>query len=595
MLAYLARRAELAELVCEPKGGKSRDQDANTSLATSDGGFVYTTKVSLPEPLSPWPSSQQTKVSNIPVNAALPARTPEVQVELHRPVELSNKAFISRQISMMPSVSFHNRGLLEYFTCNASMALASHTFVHREVCELILPMAIDSPALLYATLALAAIHRYSTGCNIESDHGDGEKQLVSHLTAISIQHLRKELQSHQTASLGAKLATIRTLFLCEAISGSPTLRTWRAHFLGAQALLSSLSGSNAEGYNQDTSVAFLCRWYDITEALVAVTTEGLTESASTKFTSARGLLADIAANRASIDAYTGCSEDLPVAFREIGALAWERRRAMENPDCYPRLSESDFQREADHLESSVRTMIQRDRSRTTELNISGTHDHSVGEYEEFLLCNEAYQTTALLHIHRRIRRLSPAAAPVQECVRRIIECVSSIKPAATLSPLTLLTTPLFTAGCEAIGDERTRIAELLSNMFMHLRLPNMKRALEALEVFWHESDTRGIAWEDFSRTHNYAPMVQRLTRIQVNVDGTFCRISEAALPCIRNSTTLSLITPVDRDLSYIVFLKHSSSLLSRDMRDPCVVGHLVRRQNYRLDPSWSPFVKYEIC
>ncbi|KIV81968.1 hypothetical protein PV11_04114 [Exophiala sideris] len=481
----------------------SSKQGGARRTATSDGGFVYTAKVGKAETKALVPPDQQPIASDLQVDAAWPASISELQIDHHQRLEPSTKVWIARQPDMMPSVSLQNRGLLEYFTCNASRALASHTFVHQEVCELILPMALDSQALLHATLALAAIHRYSTGSNIEDHYCDGEKQLVSQLTATSIQHLRNELQSHQTGSLGTKLATIRTLFLCEAISGSPSLRTWRAHFLGAQALLSSFSGPNAGGRNKDTTVSFLCRWYEITEALVAVTTEGLTESGATEFIGARGLLADIETKTASIDAYTGCAEDLPVAYREIGAVAWERRRTIENPSCYPRLCEEDFQREADYLELSVRRMIQRDKSRTTVLKTSGKHDLSVDDYEEFLLCNEAYQTSALIHIHRRIRRLPPADAAVQECVRRVVECVGRIKPAATLSPLTLLTTPLFTAGCEAIGSERARIAQLLRNMFTLFRLPNMKRALQVLEVFWHESDARGIAWEDISRERGW--------------------------------------------------------------------------------------------
>ncbi|KAI1612353.1 fungal-specific transcription factor domain-containing protein [Exophiala viscosa] len=481
----------------------SSKQGGARKTATSDGGFVYTAKIGEAEPLSPVPPPQPVIASNMQADAVWPTSIPELRIDHHQRLEPLSKISITRQLDMMPSVSLQNRGLFEYFTCNASRALAPHTFVHQEICKLILPMALDSPALLHATLALAAVHRYSTGFSIEHHYSDGDMPLVNHLTGISIQHLRNELQSPQTGSLGTKLATIRTLFLCEAISGSPSLRTWRAHFLGAQALISSLSGFNAESRKKDTAVSFLCRWYEITEALVAVTNEGLTESGTPEFTGNRHLLADIDTRTACIDAYTGCAEDLPVAYREIGAVAWERRRTIENPSCYPRLSEQDFQCEADYLELSVRNMIRRDKSRTTVLKNSGTPDLSVDDYKDFVLCNEAYQITALIHIHRRIRRLPPADAAVQECVQRIVECVGSIKPAATLSPLTLLTTPLFTAGCEAIGRERIRVAQLLNNMFTLLRVPNMKRALQVLEVFWHESDARGIFWEEFSRERGW--------------------------------------------------------------------------------------------
>ncbi|KAK5328462.1 hypothetical protein LTR93_002247 [Exophiala xenobiotica] len=402
-------------------------------------------------------------------------------------------------LSFIPS---SNRTLLQYFTCNASRALASHSFVHQEVCELILPMALENQALLYATLALAAIHRTSLTSTIENAFDDNARDLVTRLTATSISFLRKDLQEPGSSSLGPKMATIRTLFLCEAISGSPTLQAWRSHFLGAKALLSSFDQHIGQpGSNADSSLRFLRRWYNITEALVALTPEGLA-GGQIEFFGPQPLSPKLSSQEICIDAYTGCAEDLSVAFREIGAVAWERRLATEDPDRFPRLSEEDFHREADHLELSVREMIERDKSHTNPVNIAGAPTLSVQELREFVLCNEAYQQTALIHVHRRIRRLSSTSIPVQECVGRIVECVGSIRPAATLSPLTLLTTPLFTAGCEAQGPARSKVSWLLKSMYSHLRLPNMKRALEVLEAFWHESEDSDIGWESFSRTES---------------------------------------------------------------------------------------------
>ncbi|EXJ77583.1 hypothetical protein A1O3_09810 [Capronia epimyces CBS 606.96] len=351
-------------------------------------------------------------------------------------------------------------------------------------------------------MALAAIHRTSLMSPADCQFNDDARRLITNLTAACIQHLRKELQDPDDAQLGAQLATTRTLFLCEAISGSPTPRAWRTHFMGARALLTSSERSGGKALSsqrRDTSISFLKRWFNITEGLVALTTEGLSGGQATGF-GPRGVVSMKEGNQVCLDVYTGCTEDLCVAFREIGAVAWEKRRAIDHPERYPRLSEDDFLREADMLELSVRRMIERDRSRSTVLNVTGAHDISPEQAEEFFLCNEAYQHTALIHVHRRIRGLPVHDPLVQESVRRIIECVSSIRPAATLSPLTLLTTPLFAAGCAALGTERIKIAQILTNMFALLRLPNMKRALEVLEAFWNDSEAREIDWDEFSRT-----------------------------------------------------------------------------------------------
>ncbi len=465
-------------------------------VATSDGGFVYSSapsKVIAQEP-SPIPQHEPAlEVSLFQQNTPLMVPAPTQNRPLY---EIS----IPGHVDVLSFIPSSNRILLQYFTCNASKALASHSLVHQEVCELILPMALENQALLYATLALAAIHRTSLTSTINNAFDDNARELVTRLTATSISSLRKELQEPESSSLGPKLATIRTLFLCEAISGSPTLRAWRSHFLGAKALLSSFDRqTGSPSFHEDSSLRFLRRWYNITEALVALTPEGL-PGGQIEFFGPPSLSPNLRSDEICIDAYTGCAEDLSIAFREIGAVAWERRRASEDPNRFPRLSEEDFHREADHLELSVRKMIERDRTRTNTINIAGAPTMSVQEFREFLLCNEAYQQTALIHVHRRIRRLPSNSTTVQECVGRIIECVSSIRPAATLSPLTLLTTPLFIAGCEAQGPERSKISWLLRGMYSHLRLPNMKRALEVLGTFWHESEDSEIDWESFSRT-----------------------------------------------------------------------------------------------
>ncbi|KIW32409.1 uncharacterized protein PV07_03958 [Cladophialophora immunda] len=478
----------------------SKNTGGARKAATIDGGFVYTSaSIAKVVPSETSPCKLDPAAGTEPLEAEQVIED-ETSLDL---IQVSKRLPdpISSHVDILSFIPGNNRALLQYFTCNASMALATHAFVHQEVCELILPMALGNPALLHATLALAAIHRNSLTSMAENEMDDGAQRLVTHLTATSIRHLRRDLQDPRSSPLAAKVATTRTLFLCEAISGSHSLRAWRAHFLGARALLSSHAGSS-QGFEQDPSLLFLQRWYNITEALVAITTDGLS-AGQIACGGPRYLIGEAEEADVCIDMYTGCAEDISVVFREIGAVAWERRRAADDPGRHPRLSEQDFLREADLLEMSVRRMIERDKARSTVFNIPGGRDLSVEESKEFLLCNEAYQHTALIHIHRRVRRLPPNAAAVQASVQRIIECVESIRPAATLSPLTLLTTPLFTAGCEAAGPERCKIAQLLTNMFTLLRLPNMKRALQVLEAFWRVSEVSGIDWEDFSRQRNW--------------------------------------------------------------------------------------------
>ncbi|KIW11203.1 hypothetical protein PV08_10503 [Exophiala spinifera] len=479
------------------RNGSDSVDALSSGLATSDGGFVYSSNhLTATAPATP----SNTEASSTPDNSFSSSRQ---QLSLMQSAQAPSRSGLDLTVPIsVDPLSFmasNNRHLLQYFMHNASQALATHSLVHREVCEVIIPMAVANPALLHATLALAAIHLNSFMSNSDHRPRDEGSDVVAHLTTTSIAHLRRELQQPVGGSPGPQLATIRTLFLCEAISGSPTLSTWRSHFLGAKALFSSMERQkDIREFQKDASLPFLRRWYNITEALVALTPEGLEEDMQGSL--GPRSLGDPSDTPICIDAYTGCTDDLAKALREIGALAWERRRATRPPNQPSKLSEADFLRKADGLEILINRMIIRDRSGTAISNVPEPHGLSLKQFEEFLLCNEAYQHTALIHIHRQIRLLSSDSSLVQDCVKRIIDCVSRIKPAATLSPLTLLTTPLFTAGCEARGSDRTKITLLLKEMYNHLHLPNMKQALEVLEDFWLASADGKTSWESFSST-----------------------------------------------------------------------------------------------
>jgi hypothetical protein len=145
-----------------------------------------------------------------------------------------------------------------------------------------------------------------------------------------------------------------------------------------------------------------------------------------------------------LDIYTGYSSDLDMAFKEIGAASWERRRLEAEEDRWSPITEDDLTSEADWLEQSVQTMISRDLQ--SGLTLPAHIELSDREIKQFEACNEAYQYVALIHIYRRVRRLPSASAEVQQCVKAIVRAISRILPVEKLSPWVLLTTPLFTAG-----------------------------------------------------------------------------------------------------------------------------------------------------
>jgi hypothetical protein len=198
---------------------------------------------------------------------------------------------------------------------------------------------------------------------------------------------------------------------------------------------------------------------------------------------------------AFLDDYFGFSTDLVDAFKEIGAAAWERRSLAANnsssaaeSSAHVLLSEEDLQTEADILEKSVEDMIARDATTLPKFYPGVKESLNDDVAEEFYACNRAYQHTALLYIYRRVRQLPRTDEKVQVAVKNILECVASIKPRSGLSPYIVLTMPLFTAGREALGEDREIVRHALRDLGNSLKLRNVWRSLEFLEAEWESGD-----------------------------------------------------------------------------------------------------------
>jgi len=80
---------------------------------------------------------------------------------------------------------------------------------------------------------------------------------------------------------------------------------------------------------------------------------------------------------------------------------------------------------------------------------------------------------------------------VQGSVKVIISCASQIEPKPGLSPWIVLLTPLFTAGCEAIGPDRLKVEALLHQLYVTVRIRNIQQALEYLQAHWYKIDEFG--------------------------------------------------------------------------------------------------------
>ena len=397
-------------------------------------------------------------------------------------------------VAPFPFLSNVDRALLTYYLHAASSASSCHSLVQQDLCKLIVPMAMDSPALLYATLALSAIHWKSLGASIVTDMStDG---LITSLKFKSLRHLQQDLQCPTANSRSAVVATVRSHYLCEVYTGADRPRTWRAHFEGAKALTMQANyPSGSKDFNATPEDRFLGRWFEVTQALVALTKNGLPRPPEDSST--WQILQSTERELVYLDEYTGYSIDLNPVFLEIGHLLWDLQHTDSSSPLDTRFDKGRLAASVLHLQDIVTQMIERDRSFEPMFRPAVSKLLSPQQITEYRLCNEAYQLTALVHIQRRLLKFLTTWSGVQTSIKRILECVCSISPALP-NPLAVLTTPVFTAGCEAFGGDRNTVRQLLRRMYNSLRIPNMQRALEILEAYWISDECKqGDGWEAF--------------------------------------------------------------------------------------------------
>lgn len=392
-----------------------------------------------------------------------------------------------------------DRSLLDHFVHSTSHIISCHSIVRDDVCQVIVPAALENPTLFYATMALSAIHQKSqTGLGSIAVRKD---PLVIHLLTNSLQRLQTELLERDVKKSSILLATVRTLFLCEVHSGGDRPGTWRAHFEGAKALMHKIQSWKGYSAKEKGSTAyFLKRWYNMTESFVALTSDSLATGQLARF-EPQTLNADDE-SEIYLDEYAGFTTDLSSLFCEIGAAAWERRKARSNKSQPTILCETDLDEEAVYLEQSIWDRIEHNKTDPPKFRPGLEEKLSSRQKQDFLLSNEIWHHMALIYIFRQISGLPAFSTGVQDSVKRILDCAEGITATAGLTPLVVLTTPLFAAGCEALGGDRDRVRALLLNMFQLLRIPNVYRSIEVLESFWaNECEVQD--WDSFMKAQDW--------------------------------------------------------------------------------------------
>ena len=472
---------------------------------------------------------------------------------------------------------------------------------------MLVPMALQTPSLLYATTALSAIH-------IQALHNQSESVKsapdIARLMALSLEHFRTELQNPSSKDSEALVATARTLCLAEIHSGAINPNSWRAHIDGARALMRASDSTGEDSLRSTTGFRrYLDRWYWSIVSLTALTGNGPPIGETSDFVSSD--LMGMGGSPDYLDDYWGFSVDLAAVFRQIGAVAWRNHEAEKGsggfvageidsnvnddaealelairglmsrdsnsqPSFYPGAAQSlsaesaqqlllcneAFQHsaliqihrrlrktpttspvfrqigavawrnheaekgsggfvageidsnvndDAEALELAIRGLMSRDSNSQPSFYPGAAQSLSAESAQQLLLCNEAFQHSALIQIHRRLRKTPTTSPEVQQSVQRILECTAQIGPSSGLTPWVMLTTPIFIAGCEARGADRDTVRQLLSSLHDTIRVPNVLQSLRFLEQYWSNQLSEEEDWSHFLGTMTIRFPISMLT------------------------------------------------------------------------------------
>ncbi|KAJ5898212.1 hypothetical protein N7504_008500 [Penicillium tannophilum] len=407
----------------------------------------------------------------------------------------SSDLALTQPVDPFSSLSPDQRALLHHFINDASQITACHSGMQQDICRMLVPMALQTPSLLYATTALSAIHLQALHNQSESVKTAPD---IARYMALSLEHFRKELQNPAAKGSEALVATARTLCLAEIHSGAINPNSWRAHIEGARALMKTTD--RAGGENSLASAngfrRYLDRWYWSIVSLTALTGNGPPIGDNSDFAPF-----DMSSQRESpdyLDDYWGFTVDLAAVFRQIGAAAWRNLEAEKGAQGFVEGEiDSNSEDEAALLEMSVRQLMDRGASSQPSLYPDVAEGLTAESIQQLALCNEAFQHSALIQIHRRLRKTPTTSAYVQQSVQRILECTAQIGPSSGLSPWVMLTTPIFIAGCEARGEDRDTVRRLLTTLHDTVRIPNVLQSLKFLEQYWANQLSEDEDWSHF--------------------------------------------------------------------------------------------------
>lgn len=375
-------------------------------------------------------------------------------------------------VSLMPQclhglvLPRQHKKLLYHFVEGVLASLSIHSTIHNEFRYGLMPIIVNSPLLLTASLALSTASLESR--NIKYIEGMSTSRIMEYLQSSGLPLLRSALaqgqQSEGQQSEGQQsevlIATCLIWCLAEVFSGQQGMSRWPIHLQGIKALLHRRQDYDRPGETELRSamkhLIMICR-----------TLAALPYIPNIKSATVDCKIMTNATYSSQIDGWLGHSEELLDILQQINAYT-------------PRPEH--ISADADTLLGKLNAIIRRDVKSRPTVSIPSLSSRSV---RDFILCNQVFQQAALIQLYRKFYSYPSSSKPIQVAVQTINGMMGKMTQGEPCNIWVAMSMPLFTIGCEAYKEEQKAVVlEKLRTLEISVSSLHIKVIEQALKDIW---------------------------------------------------------------------------------------------------------------
>lgn len=336
--------------------------------------------------------------------------------------------------------------------------------------ERLISFALDAPSLLYALLAASCSHH----ARLVRDPWSHQSAL--RYTNFALSGLKTALADQKNSVKIPDVASAIVLCTNDACNGNPD--SFYTHLSGAKHLLQTLVAER-QSENHSPFVQCLAKWFATLDVCASVSGSYRSVVSDGRYS----LLETLPRPRlARPDELCGYALDLMPSISRIGRLASMYSASYVSSETMGEILE---------LETHIKTFYRPDT--LIHQSSPATVDHK----EEMRNTNNAFASSALLHLYRRVYHLPMDHHMVRSTIRNILRAVENLATSSTT--IILLLWPIFTAGCETADPTERKFIDARMQHMESFGLGNFNQARVAMNNYWLSGTD--LTWAEYLQIH----------------------------------------------------------------------------------------------